>query len=136
MLFRSINTSFCVPIGSLLTKLNNYFDNSIDSNMFFSFSKCHCLFNLMQTLHTHKGSFFGLDSDFSSYLESSFGIHKEQPVLPTAFSCSVQRCAFAGCFPVLHPHHHRSFDLRYHPELTRYLLRRCLRHYLVSNDNI
>ena len=34
-----INTSFCALLGLLLTKLNHYFDDSIDSNMFFGYSK-------------------------------------------------------------------------------------------------
>ena len=30
-----IDTRFCALVGLLLTKLNHYFDDSIDSNMFF-----------------------------------------------------------------------------------------------------
>ena len=34
-----INTSLCALLGLLLTKPNHYFDHSIDSNMFFGYSK-------------------------------------------------------------------------------------------------
>ena len=34
-----INTSFCALLGLLSTKLNHYFDDSIDSHMFFGYSK-------------------------------------------------------------------------------------------------
>ena len=36
-----INIFFCALLGFLLTKLNHYFDDSIDSNMFFGYLKEH-----------------------------------------------------------------------------------------------
>ena len=33
-----MNSSFCVLVGLLLTKLNHYFNDSIETNMFFDYS--------------------------------------------------------------------------------------------------